>query len=233
MLNQRRKDERGFVDHGWLKSHHSFSFGSYYDPQHMGVSALRVLNDDRVEAGAGFPTHPHRDMEILSYVLEGALEHKDNMGNIHTMTAGEFQLMSAGTGVTHSEYNPLPDTEARFLQVWIQPDQQGIAPGYQQELFSPREGLQLIAAPAGDEAKAFKIQQDARIYRLQLKAGSSHTLSAQDKRPRYLHIISGKFEVNGLVLEDGDALTVRDEEIEVRATETAEALLFDLPGRMI
>lgn len=230
MLNLRRKDERGFVDHGWLKSHHSFSFGSYYDPRHMGVSALRVLNDDRVEAGEGFPTHPHQDMEILSYVLRGGLEHKDSMGNVRTMTAGEFQLMSAGTGVTHSEYNPLPDTEARFLQIWIQPDQLGIAPGYQQELFPPREGLQLIAAPAGDEDQAFRVQQDVRIYRLQLKAGSSYTLSAQNKRPQYLHVIGGQLEVKSLVLEDGDALTVREEDVEVRATETAEALLFDLPG---
>jgi redox-sensitive bicupin YhaK (pirin superfamily) len=230
MLSIKRSEERGFVDHGWLKSQHSFSFGGYYDARYMGVSALRVFNDDRVEAGTGFPSHPHQDMEILSYVLEGSLEHKDSMGNIQTMIAGEFQLMSAGTGVTHSEYNPLPDSNLRFLQIWIQPDELGIAPVYQQKLFAPQEGLKLIAAPAGNDTDAFTIHQDARVYRVQLAAGCSVEISAQDKRPQYLHLISGQLDVKSLPLNGGDALTVREEELEIKATEAAEALLFDLPS---
>ncbi len=230
MVSLRRNNERGYADHGWLKSFHSFAFASYYDPRYLGVSALRVLNDDRVAPGAGFPTHPHRDMEILSYVLAGALEHKDSMGNVQTMTAGEFQLMSAGTGVTHSEYNPLPDTESHFLQIWIAPDKSGIAPGYQQQRFPAREGVQLIAAPAGQASGALQIQQDARVYRLQLPAAGSYTFSARAKRPLYLHIVSGEFAIKGMQLGAGDALLVREEDIEVSAVAAGEALVFDLPA---
>ena len=159
----RRGNERGAVDFGWLKSRHTFSFGSYYDPAHMGVSALRVINDDRVDAGAGFDTHSHRDMEIISYVKRGVIEHRDSMGNTRQLPPGEFQLMSAGSGITHSEYNASSSEPLEFLQIWIQPEVTGIEPGYQQKAFVREPGLQLIAS-SDARGQSLKLHQDAALY---------------------------------------------------------------------
>ena len=233
MLQLRRSEDRGVADHGWLKSRHTFSFGSYYHPHHMGVSSLRVINDDYVVPGGGFPTHPHQDMEILSYVLSGSLEHKDSMGNVRTMKSGEFQLMSAGTGVTHSEYNPNSHAELRFLQIWIQPNQLGVEPGYQQASFPNQSGLTLIAGPetaaTKDAAEFFHIHQDAYIYRLQAESGETTRVSGSNGRPQYLHVISGTLRVGDTQLNPGDALTVTEQTIELLADTASEALLFDLP----
>ncbi|MCG6889884.1 MAG: pirin family protein [Gammaproteobacteria bacterium] len=229
MIEVRPSEERGPADHGWLQSRHSFSFAGYYDPRHMGVSALRVINDDRVVAGAGFGMHSHQDMEIISYVKKGTIEHKDSMGNIEQLPAGEFQLMTAGTGVTHSEYNPSDSDTLEFLQIWIQPNQLGIDPGYQQKRFEPRPGLQLIASPDARDGSLL-LHQDASLYQLWLQPGESarHTLSAA--RTAYVHVVSGAIKVNGERLDEGDGATISDSEsIAFEALTTSEALLFDLP----
>lgn len=229
MIEIRYSDERGPADHGWLQSRHTFSFAGYYDPRHMGVSALRVINDDRVAPGAGFAPHSHRDMEIISYVKRGTIEHKDSMGNVETLPAGEFQLMSAGTGITHSEYNPSPSEPLEFLQIWIQPDQPGIEPGYQQKRFEPKPGLQLIASPDARDG-SLKLQQDACLYQLLLKPGERATLTLEAGRSLYLHVVSGRLAVDGEALGAGDGATVRDvEAIEFAGLEPGEALVFDLP----
>lgn len=163
MIEIRRSDERGPADHGWLQSRHTFSFANYYDPKHMGVSALRVINDDKVAPGMGFSTHSHEDMEIISYVKKGTIEHKDSMDNVEKLPVGEFQLMSAGTGVTHSEYNPSSEESLEFLQIWIEPNVKGIEPGYQQKQFDKKEGLQLIISPDARDG-SFLIHQDASLY---------------------------------------------------------------------
>jgi len=229
MIQVRPSEERGPADHGWLQSRHSFSFAGYYDPQHMGVSALRVINDDKVAAGAGFATHSHQDMEIISYVKKGIIEHKDSMGNVEQLPAGEFQLMTAGTGVTHSEYNPSDSDTLEFLQIWIQPNQLGIEPGYQQKRFEPRSGLQLIASPDARDGSLL-LHQDASLYQLWLQPGeiASHALSAT--RSVYVHLVSGAIKVNGEPLSEGDGATIRDtESVEFEALASSEALLFDLP----
>ena len=229
MIELRPSEARGPADHGWLQSRHSFSFGSYYDPEHMGVSALRVINDDKVAAGAGFGTHSHQDMEIISYVKKGVIEHKDSMGNIEQLPPGEFQLMTAGTGVTHSEYNPSSTETLEFLQIWIQPDALGIEPGYQQKRFEPQPGLQLIASPDARDGSLL-LHQDASLYRLWLQAdeNASHSLSAQ--RTAYLHVVSGSLQINGELLVEGDGATISDvAEINISASQASEALLFDLP----
>ena len=177
MINIRPSDERGRANHGWLQSRHTFSFASYYDPRFMGVSALRVINDDKVAPGNGFATHSHADMEIISYVKKGAIQHKDSMGNIETLPAGEFQLMSAGTGVTHSEYNPSTQEPLEFLQIWIQPNVYGIKPGYQQKKFPNHDGLQLIASPDA-RAGSLRLHQDACLHQLRLNADQVELLVA-------------------------------------------------------
>ena len=229
MIRIRPSEERGPANHGWLRSRHSFSFGSYYDPRHMGVSALRVINDDQVAAGAGFATHSHQDMEIISYVKQGSIEHQDSMGNVEQLPAGEFQLMSAGTGVTHSEYNPSDSEPLEFLQIWIQPNMLGIEPGYQQKRFEPRPGLQLIASPDARDGSLL-LHQDASLYQLRLGASETavHVLAAG--RTLYLHVVSGSVEVAGERLGEGDGATITEVEvIEFRGDSEVEALVFDLP----
>ena len=229
MIEVRPSEARGPADHGWLQSRHSFSFGSYYDPGHMGVSALRVINDDKVAPGAGFAPHSHQDMEIISYVKKGMIEHKDSMGNTERLPPGEFQLMTAGTGVTHSEYNPSNTEGLEFLQIWIQPNVLGIEPGYQQKRFDPQPGLQLIASPDARDG-SLRLHQDASLYRLWLQTdeAAGHALAAQ--RTAYLHVVSGAIEVNGETLGEGDGATVSDvAEIHFSALQESEALLFDLP----
>ena len=229
MIEIRPSNERGPADHGWLQSRHSFSFAGYYDPNHMGVSALRVINDDRVSPGCGFATHSHQDMEIISYVKKGAIEHKDSMGHVETLPAGEFQLMSAGTDLTHSEYNPSSAEPLEFLQIWIEPNVYGIEPGYQQKRFDTRDGLQLIASPDARDGSLL-IHQDACLYQLRLNAdqGASHSL--EPGRTVYVHVVSGAIRVNGLPLSEGDGATVKEVEVvEFAGTEVSEALVFDLP----
>jgi quercetin 2,3-dioxygenase len=229
MIEIRPGNERGQADHGWLQSRHSFSFADYYDPEHMGVSALRVINDDRVVPGRGFATHSHQDMEIISYVKKGAIEHKDSMGNVEKLPAGEFQLMSAGTGVTHSEYNPSTSETLEFLQIWIEPDAYGIKPGYQQKRFAAREGLQLIVSPDGREGSLL-IHQDACMYQLVLSAGQSTAYSPGSGRTLYVHVVSGTLSVNGERLSAGDGATVKPVDVaEFAGEENSEALVFDLP----
>jgi len=229
MIEIRPSMARGPADHGWLQSRHSFSFAGYYDPQHMGVSALRVINDDKVAPGAGFSAHSHQDMEIISYVKKGVIEHKDSMGNVERLPAGEFQLMSAGRGVTHSEYNPSSTDPLEFLQIWIIPDVRGIDPGYQQKRFEPRPGLQLIASPDARDG-SLRLHQDASLYQLWLAPGESASHALAPGRRVYLHVVSGEILVDGERLGEGDGATVSAlDDIGFEAVSASEALLFDLP----
>ncbi|MGI2260974.1 pirin family protein [Shewanella sp. GXUN23E] len=226
----RRAGERGHVNLGWLSSHHSFSFGHYYDPGHMGISALRVINDDTVVAGAGFGTHGHSDMEIISYVLDGALKHQDSMGHEQILSAGEVQHMSAGRGITHSEYNASGTEPVRFLQIWIQPRAQGIEPGYEQACI-PQHGALTPLVTADGRDGSLVMQQDASLYRLVLAAGESMVLTSADG-PGYLHLISGELLVDGGRFTDGDALAIApDSQLPVSASRPLEALWFELPAR--
>lgn len=229
MIDIRRSDERGPANHGWLQSRHTFSFAGYYDPRHMGVSALRVINDDKVAPGNGFGAHSHRDMEIISYVKKGVIEHKDSMGNIERLPAGEFQLMSAGTGVTHSEYNPSTTEPLEFLQIWVIPAVQGIEPGYQQKRFASQSGLQLIASPDARDGSLL-IHQDAYLYQLLLKQDESAVHQLVSSRVAYVHVVAGSITVNGEQLYEGDGATIKEvSAIKFNGAESAEALLFDLP----
>lgn len=229
MIEIRYSQDRGPADHGWLQSRHTFSFAGYYDPRHMGVSALRVINDDRVAPGQGFATHSHGDMEIISYVKKGTIEHKDSMGNIETLPAGEFQVMSAGSGITHSEYNPSDTDELEFLQIWIQPNVYGIEPGYQQKRFDDVQGLQLIASPDARDGSLL-IHQDASLYQLRLENGASAGHALDPGRTVYVHVVSGGVSVNGTGLHEGDGATIRDvDTIAFTGDDATEALVFDLP----
>ena len=229
MITLRPSQERGQANHGWLKSQHTFSFARYYDPEHMGVSALRVINDDHVAPGKGFATHSHDNMEIISYVKNGVLEHKDNMGNVESLPAGEFQLMSAGTGVTHSEYNPSDSEAVEFLQIWIEPNEQGIDPGYQQKQFDQVDGFQLIASPTAENG-SLKLHQDARLYQLRLNADADASYQLDAKRKLYIHMVTGELSVNGQTLKEGDGATLNSESaITFKGIQTSEALVFDLP----
>ena len=230
-LNIRRADERGQADHGWLTSHHTFSFGDYYDPAHMGFRSLRVINDDRVAPGMGFGTHPHRDMEIFSYVLEGALQHKDSMGNGSVLKPGQIQLMSAGRGVTHSEFNPSRDQPLHFLQVWIQPRERGLTPSYTE--WRPKSGQAdapkvLVISPDGRDGSA-TIHQDADIYRIRLQPGQTVTHELKRGRGAWLQIAEGALSFNGNTLTTGDgASTEEPGTLTLAATQPTEAILFDL-----
>ena len=229
MIAIRASQERGQANHGWLQSRHSFSFAGYYDPKYMGVSALRVINEDKVAPGRGFATHSHQDMEIISYVKKGVIEHKDSMGNIKTLPAGEFQLMSAGTGVTHSEYNPSDTEKLEFLQIWIRPNEYGVEPGYQQKRFSDKQGLQLIASPDGRDA-SLVLHQNANLYQLRLEAGAETRHWHEPGRKVYVHVVSGVIEVNGEPLSEGDGATLTEEAVvDFTGLENSEALVFDLP----
>jgi redox-sensitive bicupin YhaK (pirin superfamily) len=232
MIELRRSRDRGHADHGWLKTLHSFSFADYYDPAHMGFGPLRVINEDRIAPGTGFGTHGHRDMEIISYVLDGELAHRDSMGNGSVIRPGDVQRMSAGSGVRHSEYNHARDRTTHFLQIWIEPNVQGIAPGYEEKRFSDAEKqgrLRLVASADGAEGSV-RIHQDASLYASRLAAGQSVKANLAAGRLAYLHLIRGAVTVNGQRLEGGDAARIRDEPaIAIDAEADAELLLFDLP----
>ena len=231
MITLRKSAQRGYADHGWLKSYHSFSFAGYYDPAHMGFGNLRVINEDRIAPGRGFGTHGHRDMEIISYVLSGELAHKDNMGNVKGIPPGDVQRMSAGTGVEHSEFNHAPGQSTHFLQIWIEPNVTGIAPGYEQKTFAAPEKrgqLKLVASNAGD-AGSVTIHADAKIYAGLLDGDESATLALDPARKTYVHLVRGALEVNGQLLDAGDAAMIEAQDIlELRKGHAAEVLVFDL-----
>lgn len=227
----RRSSDRGYADHGWLRSHHTFSFADYYSPEHMGFRALRVINDDTVEPGRGFGTHPHNDMEIVTYVLEGALEHKDSMGNGSIIRPGEVQRMSAGTGVTHSEFNASRADLVHFLQIWIIPDKRGYAPGYEQKAFSIEERrgrLRLVASSDGREGSV-AVHQDVRVFAGLFGGGERAHYELASGRYAWVHVARGSLTLNGATLSAGDgAAFSQGGAIEVVGTDTGELLLFDL-----
>ncbi|MCR9246292.1 MAG: pirin family protein [bacterium] len=230
-LTVRRSSDRGHADHGWLDSHHTFSFASYHDPRFMGFRALRVINQDKVTPGQGFSTHPHRDMEIFSYVLEGALEHKDSMGNGRTLRPGEIQLMSAGTGVTHSEYNPNADQGLHFLQIWIEPNERGLAPSYTEwkpDASAAESKDVVVISPDGRDGSA-KIHQDAIVRRLRLAAGDEVAHDVVAGRGAWIQMVSGRLAAEGVELVAGDGASTEDSGVlRLVAKEPVEALLFDL-----
>jgi redox-sensitive bicupin YhaK (pirin superfamily) len=232
MITLRKAHDRGHAQHGWLDSWHSFSFADYYDPEHMGFGPLRVINEDRIEPGTGFRTHGHRDMEIISYVLEGELAHKDSMGNGSVIRPGDVQRMSAGRGVMHSEYNHAKDRKTHFLQIWIEPNVRGIAPGYEEKRFEPdskRGRLRLVASPDGSDGSV-TIHQDARLYSGLFDGTESAEVPVVDGRLVYVHVARGSVEVNGQSLGPGDAARLEGESaVRVSAGRQAEVLVFDLP----
>jgi redox-sensitive bicupin YhaK (pirin superfamily) len=232
VMNQLRKaDERGHANHGWLDSYHSFSFADYHDPRHMGFGALRVINEDRVAPGSGFGTHGHRDMEIITYVLEGELGHKDSIGNGSVIRPGDVQRMSAGSGIRHSEYNHAQKEQTHFLQIWIEPNVRGIAPGYEEKRFEAadkRGRLRLVASPDGAEGSVL-IHQDARLYAGLFNGAETATLDLAPGRRAYVHVARGSVSVNGIALEAGDALKVSEEAtVKLADGKEAEVLVFDL-----
>lgn len=230
MYYVRKANDRGRANFGWLDSRHSFSFGSYYDPKHMGFSALQVINDDWVAGGAGFDTHGHRDMEIISYVLAGAIKHQDSMGNRFTVPAGQIQRMSAGSGISHSEYNGSQTAELRFLQIWIQPNVRGIKPSYEQSEI-PQRGILTPLVTSDGRDGSLRLHQDASISRVQLDAGQSADVQL-GKRSGYLHLLGGGAEVGHVTLGKSDGLGVTAQQrVQIRASsEGVEALWFDLPA---
>jgi quercetin 2,3-dioxygenase len=231
MIETRRAGERGHAQHGWLDSFHSFSFAGYYDPAHMGFGPLRVINEDRVQPGMGFGAHSHRDMEIISYVLEGALAHRDSMGNGSVLQPGQVQRMTAGTGVTHSEFNGSDRDPVHFLQIWIEPDRRGVPPGYEERTFDPdskRGRLRLVASPDGRDGSV-TIHQDASLYAGLFDAGEAAEFTLAGRRA-YVHVIRGELEVNGQRLGAGDALKITGEQaVRLANGRDAEVLVFDLP----
>ena len=231
MITRRPATERGQADHGWLDSRHTFSFGDYYDEAHMGFRALRVINEDRVQPGHGFGTHQHRDMEIISYVLEGSLAHRDSMGTGSTITVGDVQRMSAGTGVRHSESNPSSTGPVHFLQIWLLPERRGLEPGYEQKRFEPEEKrgrLRLIASRDGRDG-AITVHQDADLYAGLFARGVSARFELRPGRHAWLQVARGALTLNGEALQQGDGAAISDEaELDIVATEDAEILLFDL-----
>ena len=232
MMSIRRSAERGYADHGWLKSFHSFSFAEYHDPDHMGFGPLRVINEDRVAPGMGFGTHGHRDMEIISYVLDGELAHRDSIGNGSVIRPGDVQRMSAGRGVMHSEFNHAKSQTTHFLQIWIQPDLTGIAPSYEEKRFEDadkRGRLRLIASPDGAEGSVL-IHQDARVYSGLFDGDESAVLALAPGRRAYVHVARGSIVVDGAALATGDAAKLTDvREITLIRGDAAEVLVFDLP----
>ena len=231
MLQLRKSQDRGYADHGWLKSFHSFSFAGYHDPQFMGWGNLRVINEDQVAAGMGFGKHGHRNMEIISYVLSGELAHEDSMGNIKGIPPGDIQRMSAGTGVTHSEFNHAKDQTTHLLQIWIEPNVLEIEPGYEQKTIplSDKQGkLRLVASPDGAE-RSVKIFADAKVYAGLFDGLQSAQLQLDPKRKAYVHLIQGSLIINGQTLEGGDALLIQDEShLEIINGKSAEVLVFEL-----
>lgn len=234
MIKIRRSNDRGHADHGWLDSHHTFSFADYYDPAHMGFRALRVINEDRVAGGQGFPRHSHRDMEIVSYVLEGALAHEDSMGTGSTIRPGDVQRMSAGTGVAHSEYNASKTEPAHFLQIWLMPGERGIAPSYEQKNFSAEDKngrLQVVASPGGTDG-SITVHTDATLYAGTFGPGQSARLQLEPGRHGWVHVARGNVRVNGQALAAGDGAALSDEPAVIiegaPGVEPSEVLVFDL-----
>ena len=231
MLQVRRSSERGYADHGWLNSFHTFSFAGYHDPAHMGFGNLRVINEDRIAPGKGFGTHGHRDMEIISYVLSGELAHKDSMGNVESIPPGDVQRMSAGRGVMHSEFNHRADEATHFLQIWIQPNERGIAPSYEQKSFGEadkRGRLRLVASPEGSDG-SLKLHADARLFAGLIDGNESVELALDPQRKNYVHLVRGELDVNGRRLVGGDAAMLEGEsQLRLTAGNDAEVLVFDL-----
>lgn len=232
MIQVRKSAERGHVEHTWLDSKHSFSFGYYYDPAYMGFGVLRVINEDKIKGGTGFDTHPHRDMEIISYLVDGALEHKDSMGNTAVIRPGEVQRMSAGTGVKHSEYNRFKDQDAHLIQIWILPEKLGIAPGYEQKSFVSdfaNGDLVLVASKAGRKGSV-SMNQDVDMYAAKSETGGQTSLKTQGERRFWVQVLRGKVDVNGVGLEAGDGAGLSQiTSIDLRWDKGSEFLLFDLP----
>jgi redox-sensitive bicupin YhaK (pirin superfamily) len=232
MIELRKSEERGHANHGWLDSWHSFSFADYHDPKYMNFGPLRVINEDYIDAGTGFGTHGHRDMEIITYVLEGELAHKDSMGNGSVIRPGDVQRMSAGNGVQHSEFNNAPGERTHLLQIWIEPNVRGIAPGYEEKHFSAvekRGKLRLIASPNGHDGSV-AIHQDANVYVGLFDGSESADLDIAAGRRVYVHVVRGEASINGIRLKSGDALKFTEEtKVELRQGYQAELLLFDLP----
>jgi len=231
MLQFRKSDERGLADHGWLKSRHTFSFAEYYDPKHMGFRALRVINEDRIEGGTGFGSHPHRDMEIISYVVKGALEHKDSMGTKAVIRPGEVQRMSAGSGVIHSEINAQANEETHFFQIWIRPHSPGGAPGYGQKSFESDLNSKKMVLVVSKDARdgSIGIKQDADMYISRLKAGDSFDFEIKPTRGVWVQVVKGRLNVNGTDLSTGDAAASENEErLSLKAVDSCEFILFDL-----
>jgi len=231
MLTVRKSQDRGYADHGWLHSYHSFSFAGYHDPEHMGFGNLRVINEDRIAPGMGFGTHGHRDMEIISYVLSGELAHKDSMGNVKGIPPGDVQRMSAGTGVQHSEFNHAQGQTTHFLQIWLLPDVQGIAPGYEQKGFADAEKrgtLRRVASPDGAEGSV-TVHADATLYAGLFDGSESASLALDPARKTYVHLVRGALQVNGHALSAGDAALIEKESaLALTDGRDAEVLVFDL-----
>jgi redox-sensitive bicupin YhaK (pirin superfamily) len=231
MIRVRKAAERGHFDHGWLDTYHTFSFGDYYDPAQMGFRSLRVINDDRVHPGQGFGMHGHRDMEIITYVLDGALAHRDSLGNGSVLRPGELQHMTAGTGVRHSEFNPADREWVHLYQIWLLPERAGLKPGYEQKAFPEEErqgALRLVASPTGERG-SLTIRQDARIYLATLRAGEAVAYALNPGRHAWLQVLRGQAALNGRPLAAGDGAAVSAEEkLEIRGRDDAEVMLFDL-----
>ncbi|ELY2745302.1 pirin family protein [Cronobacter sakazakii] len=229
MIYLRKAQDRGHANHGWLDSWHTFSFANYYDPNFMGFSALRVINDDVIDAGQGFGTHPHKDMEILTYVLEGAVEHQDSMGNKEQVPAGEFQIMSAGTGVRHSEYNPSATERLRLYQIWIIPSENGIEPRYEQRRFDAAQGRQLVLSPDARDG-SLKVHQDMELSRWALLNGEDGEYAPVAGRRVWIQVVKGDVTINGTRATTSDGLAIWDEAtLAIHADSDSEILLFDLP----
>ena len=230
MITIRKAEDRGRANFGWLDSRHSFSFGRYYDPEHMGYETLRVINDDRVAPGGGFDTHPHNDMEIISYVLEGGLAHKDSMGNGSVIVAGDVQRMSAGTGVAHSEFNHSPEDSVHFLQIWFLPEAKGLKPGYEQKHFAPadkRGKLKLVASREGRDGSV-SLNQDVDMYATLLDGSETVTHMLADGRKAYLQVACGTVALNGEMLRPGDGARIEGGRIDLSDASGAEVILFDM-----
>jgi redox-sensitive bicupin YhaK (pirin superfamily) len=231
MLTLRKANDRGYADHGWLKSFHSFSFAGYHDPQFMGWGNLRVINEDRVAAGMGFGKHGHRNMEIISYVLSGELAHEDSLGNVKGIPPGDVQRMSAGTGVTHSEFNHAKDQTTHFLQIWIEPNVMEVTPSYEQKTIPTidKQGKLCLIASSDGAGHAVKMYADAKMYAGLFDGNQSAQLGLDPKRKGYVHLIKGELNINGITLQNGDALFVDgEEEILITEGKNAEVLVFDL-----
>jgi redox-sensitive bicupin YhaK (pirin superfamily) len=230
MIQLRASASRGFADHGWLVARHSFSFADYYDPAEMGWGVLRVINEDRVAPGKGFATHGHRDMEIVTYVIDGSLEHRDSLGNGEVIRPGEVQRMSAGSGVRHSEFNPSATESTHLLQIWIEPRERGIAPGYEQQPLAPGDNVwRLIASPDASHGSTL-IHQDATLRAVRLKSGAALDYALDPHRLAYVHLVRGALVLNGLEMRDGDGAKIaRESALHFTGSEESEVLLFDLP----